>query len=236
MTSLPGPLVVVPPTDQAAHRLHRILIALNGSPEAAEALRPVTRAALDAGLAVVVVHVLDPGRHHRSPTSPTTGPRPIIQEFRARNIVNGRRRDPAPRRRPARTAPRRSQAARRRHRRPRLEPDARARPRRRRAQRRRGGRSAGRVDPGPRIVSTSASKSGCVLALMLRSQLLGSDPPDSDLRAALCRSSAVRRRIRCRWASRVPRRGPRRNRGGLCNSLHGSRGRSPDPPETREVR
>jgi nucleotide-binding universal stress UspA family protein len=89
MTSLPVPLVVVPPTERPAHRIHRILIALNGSPEAAEALRPVTRAALDAGLAVVVVHVLDPGGAPPFADQPHHWSEAYIREFRARNIVNG---------------------------------------------------------------------------------------------------------------------------------------------------
>jgi nucleotide-binding universal stress UspA family protein len=88
MTSLPGPLVVVPPTTRAVRRLRRILVALNGSPEATDALRPVTRAALDAGLAVVVVHVFDPRAAPAFADQPHHWSEAYLQEFRARNVVS----------------------------------------------------------------------------------------------------------------------------------------------------
>lgn len=59
MTSLPRPLVIVPPNG-STRPLRRVMAALDGSVEAAQALDALIRRARDAGLEVDVVHVLDP--------------------------------------------------------------------------------------------------------------------------------------------------------------------------------
>ncbi|QEC48300.1 universal stress protein [Baekduia soli] len=89
MTSLERPLVVVPPAGRPSHRMQRILVALDGSAAAAEALRPLMRAAQDAGLTIVVVHVLDPRTAPPFIDQPHHWCEAYIQEFRARNVVDG---------------------------------------------------------------------------------------------------------------------------------------------------
>lgn len=64
ITSVPKPLVVVPPDAREPERIDRILVPLDGSPESAEAVSGTIELARASGIEVVVLHVRDEAALH----------------------------------------------------------------------------------------------------------------------------------------------------------------------------
>ncbi len=86
MTSLPGALVIVPPSAREARPIRRVLVALDGRPESAVALAPIIHAAAHADLEVIVVHVLDPQQAPPYADQPHHFSEAFAREFRARHV------------------------------------------------------------------------------------------------------------------------------------------------------
>lgn len=84
VTSVPKPVVVVPPDTREPERIDRILVPLDGSPESAAAVSGMIELARGSGIAVIVLHVRAEEDLHAFSDQLQHEARAWVEEFLAR--------------------------------------------------------------------------------------------------------------------------------------------------------